>query len=208
MMQRCCNMQAKQAVGSGFPVLINSLKTERGDLEMMRGILESLALATQSDERSARMQVELPKHCQRLPCVGASLWGSCSSVIGSLVPCTNCFNQLDLQPCSSDCAMAAQHAALQGADPAAINAELLAKNDEVVPLLLGFLKDGPQAAMDFYVRYHTVQLLTALAAGGPYRLQRVSHISLTYTMTSASIAAGVCLAHSPAWTRSEGEYPA
>ena len=70
------------------------------------------------------------------------------------------------------------YAALQGADPAAINAELLAKNDEVVPLLLGFLKDGPQAVTDFYVRYHTVQLLTALAAGGPYRLQRVSRMTL------------------------------
>ncbi len=41
-------------------------------------------------------------------------------------------------------------------------------------MLLGFLKDGPQAVSDFYVRYHTVQLLTSLAAGGPYRLQRVS----------------------------------
>ena len=40
-------------------------------------------------------------------------------------------------------------------------------------MLLAFLKDGPQAASNFYVRYHTVQLLTALAAGGPYRLQRV-----------------------------------
>lgn len=68
-------------------------------------------------------------------------------------------------------------AALQGADPAAINAELLAKNEEVVPLLLAFLKDGPQAVSDFYVRYHTVQLLTALAAGGPYRLQKVNHLS-------------------------------
>ena len=52
-------MQARQAVGSGFPILVNSLKTDRGDLEMMRGILESLALATQPDERSARIQVEL-----------------------------------------------------------------------------------------------------------------------------------------------------
>ena len=50
-------MQAQQAVGSGFPVLISCLKTERGDLEMMRGVLESLALAIQSNERSARWQV-------------------------------------------------------------------------------------------------------------------------------------------------------
>ena len=46
-----------------------------------------------------------------------------------------------------------------------------------MPLLLAFLKDGPQAASDFYVRYHTVQLLTALAAGGPYRLQKVSQLT-------------------------------
>ena len=85
------------------------------------------------------------------------------------------FQSADLliRPCNG-----AHDAALQGADPAAINAELLAKNDEVVPLLLGFLKDGPQAVTDFYVRYHTVQLLTALAAGGPYRLQRVSLMML------------------------------
>ena len=72
-------LQAKQAVGSGFPALINSLKSERGDLEMMRGILESLALATQPDERSARMQVELPKQSQSLPCFETYLSGSCSS---------------------------------------------------------------------------------------------------------------------------------
>ena len=76
-------MQAKQAVGSGFPVLINSLKTERGDLEMMRGILESLALATQPDERSARMQVKPPKQSQSLLCFNTSYGGSRSSVLGS-----------------------------------------------------------------------------------------------------------------------------
>ena len=105
MKQGCCNVQAKQAVGSGFPVLINSLKTERGDLEMMRGILESLALATQPDERSARMQVELPKQSQNLPCLSTYLWGSCSSVLGSSIPCTNCSNSFNLQTCSSDHAM-------------------------------------------------------------------------------------------------------
>lgn len=80
-------------------------------------------------------------------------------------------------------------AVLQGADPAAINAELLAKNEELVPLLLGFLKDGPQAASDFYVRYHTVQLLTALAAGGPYRLQRVSAKSLRHGLPYVRVCA-------------------
>ena len=56
-------------------------------------------------------------------------------------------------------------------DPARINAELLAKGADTVPLLLSFLESGERG--DFYVRYHTIQLLTALAGGGPYRLQGV-----------------------------------
>lgn len=63
----------------------------------------------------------------------------------------------------------------QGPDPSAINAELLAKSPETVPLLLGFLEEEPAGINDFYVRYHAVQLLTALAASGPYRLQEVSN---------------------------------
>lgn len=63
---------------------------------------------------------------------------------------------------------------LQGPDSNAINAELLAKSPDTVPMLLGFLDEEPAGIKDFYVRYHTVQLLTALAAGGPYRLQGVS----------------------------------
>ena len=63
---------------------------------------------------------------------------------------------------------------VQGPDPSAINAELLAKSPDTVHLLLGFLEEEPAGIKDFYVRYHTVQLLTALAANGPYRLQGVS----------------------------------
>jgi hypothetical protein len=62
---------------------------------------------------------------------------------------------------------------MQSTDPGAINAELLAKSPDTVPLLLSFLEEEPVGTSDFYVRYHTVQLLTALAAGGPYRLQGV-----------------------------------
>ncbi len=48
-------------------------------------------------------------------------------------------------------------------------------------MLLGFLDEEPAGIKDFYVRYHTVQLLTALAAGGPYRLQGVSSTFLVPT---------------------------
>ncbi len=58
-----CYLQAQQAVGSGFPVLINALKTERGDQEMTRGILESLALAVQPNERSSRWQASACRVC-------------------------------------------------------------------------------------------------------------------------------------------------
>jgi hypothetical protein len=62
----------------------------------------------------------------------------------------------------------------QGApDPGGINAELLAKGEDTVPLLLSFLDREAGGSTDFYTRYHTIQLLTALAAGGPYRLQGV-----------------------------------
>ena len=46
--------------------------------------------------------------------------------------------------------------------------ELFAKGEGNVALLLGLL--GQE---DFYVRYHIVQLLTALAVGGSFRLQQV-----------------------------------
>ncbi|BDA49633.1 General vesicular transport factor p115 [Coccomyxa sp. Obi] len=107
--------EAQAALGNGgFPVLINALRNERGDLELMRGVLECLAIAVQPGERESHRQ---------------------------------------------------------GPDSNAINAELLAKSPDTVPMLLGFLDEEPAGIKDFYVRYHTVQLLTALAAGGPYRLQ-------------------------------------
>ena len=51
-----------------------------------------------------------------------------------------------------------------------------------MPLLLSFLDKGEQS--DFYVRYHTIQLLTALAAGGPYRLQGVSTLQYAGSLPS------------------------
>lgn len=44
----------------------------------------------------------------------------------------------------------------------AVNAELFARKPEHVSLLLSLLEDEPVGVNDFYVRYHTVQLLTAL----------------------------------------------
>ena len=59
---------------------------------------------------------------------------------------------------------------VQAAGPSAINLELFAKGEGNVALLLGLL-----AQQDFYVRYYTVQLLTALAASNSFRLQQVLH---------------------------------
>lgn len=57
---------------------------------------------------------------------------------------------------------------LQAAGAGAINCELFAKGEGNVALLLGLL-----AQEDFYVRYYTLQLMTALAVGGSFRLQQV-----------------------------------
>lgn len=62
---------------------------------------------------------------------------------------------------------------VQGLQPAAINAELFSRGKDNIELLLGLLKDEPAGVADFYVRYHTVQLLTSLAAISSYRVQEV-----------------------------------
>ncbi|KAG2502027.1 hypothetical protein HYH03_000521 [Edaphochlamys debaryana] len=57
------------------------------------------------------------------------------------------------------------------AQAAAVNAELFARQREHVGLLLGLLEDEPVGVADFYVRYHTVQLLTALLSHCAPKLQ-------------------------------------
>ena len=52
---------------------------------------------------------------------------------------------------------------MQGPQPAALNAELFSIGKDNINLLLGLLDDAPAGVPDFHVRYHTVQLLTALA---------------------------------------------
>ena len=44
----------------------------------------------------------------------------------------------------------------------AVNADLFAREPSNVPLLLALLEEEPVGISDFYVRYHTVQLLTGL----------------------------------------------
>ncbi|XP_019439685.1 PREDICTED: golgin candidate 6-like isoform X1 [Lupinus angustifolius] len=50
--------------------------------------------------------------------------------------------------------------------PALMNADLLSREAESIPLLLSLLEED-----DFYVRYYTLQLLTALVTNSPQRLQ-------------------------------------
>ncbi|OIV95761.1 hypothetical protein TanjilG_05309 [Lupinus angustifolius] len=50
--------------------------------------------------------------------------------------------------------------------PALMNADLLSREAESIPLLLSLLEED-----DFYVRYYTLQLLTALVSNSPQRLQ-------------------------------------
>ncbi len=62
---------------------------------------------------------------------------------------------------------------VQGPHPAAINAELFSRGKDNVEMLLGLLEDEPAGISDFYVRYHTIQLLTSLAAVSSFRIQEV-----------------------------------
>jgi len=52
---------------------------------------------------------------------------------------------------------------VQEAHVGPINAELFAREKGNVAMLLALLEDEPVGVNDFYVRYHTLQLLTALA---------------------------------------------
>jgi len=53
----------------------------------------------------------------------------------------------------------------------ALNSDLFAREPSNTYLLLSLLEDEPVGVNDFYVRYHTVQLLTALLSSSAYRLQ-------------------------------------
>ncbi|KAA6420456.1 MAG: golgin candidate 6-like [Trebouxia sp. A1-2] len=61
----------------------------------------------------------------------------------------------------------------KGPHPAAVNAEMFSRGKDNIGMLLGFLEDEPAGISDFYVRYHTIQLLTSLAAVSSLRIQEV-----------------------------------
>lgn len=79
---------------------------------------------------------------------------------------------------------------MQGPQPAALNAELFSRGKDNIGVLLCLLDDEPVGVSDFYVRYHTVQLLTALAAVSSYRIQEVplpSHMASHHRHLSSYI---------------------
>ena len=51
-----------------------------------------------------------------------------------------------------------------------VNADLFSRNTSHVLLLLSLLEDEPVGSGDFYVRFHVLQLLTALLQACPHRL--------------------------------------
>eukprot|EP00873_Tetraselmis_striata_P011622 jgi/Tetstr1/431886/TSEL_021376.t2 len=53
----------------------------------------------------------------------------------------------------------------------ALNSDLFAREPANTHLLLSLLEEEPVGVNDFYVRYHTVQLLTVLLSSSSYRLQ-------------------------------------
>eukprot|EP00854_Cymbomonas_tetramitiformis_P003873 gene3873-4834_t len=110
--------QAQLALGAiGLPVLINVLKEEREDVEMVRGALESLynAMATE----------------RLVPLYAVSALQLDNSVVSGISPCK-------------------------------VNADLFAREKGYVQLLLSLLEEE-----DFYVRYHTVQLMTEIISKAP-----------------------------------------
>ncbi|TKY50480.1 Golgin candidate 6 [Spatholobus suberectus] len=94
----------------GFPIMLSVLKEERDDVEMVRGVLETLV--------SALTPINHAK-------------GSSNEV-----------------------------------QPAMMNTDLLSREADCISLLLSLLEED-----DFYVRYYTLQILTALLTNSPQRLQ-------------------------------------
>ncbi|RDX63071.1 Golgin candidate 6, partial [Mucuna pruriens] len=95
---------------TGFPIMLSVLKEERDDVEMVRGVLETL--------ESALTPINHAK-------------GSSNEV-----------------------------------QPALMNTDLLSREADCISLLLSLLEED-----DFYVRYYTLQILTALLTNSPQRLQ-------------------------------------
>ncbi|WOL07815.1 golgin candidate 6 [Canna indica] len=94
----------------GFPVLLNVLKKERDDVELIRAALET--------------------------------------ILSSLTPIETTYGQKN------------------EVQPALVNSDLLSRESESISLLLSLLSED-----DFYVRYYTLQIITALLTHSSNRLQ-------------------------------------
>ncbi|XP_042471212.1 golgin candidate 6 isoform X1 [Zingiber officinale] len=94
----------------GFPVLLNVLKEERDDVELIRGALET--------------------------------------ILSALTPIETAQGQKNV------------------VQPALVNSDLLSRESENISLLLSLLTED-----DFYVRYYTLQIITALLTHSPNRIQ-------------------------------------
>lgn len=94
----------------GFPILLNVLKEDREDVELVRGALETFVSAVTPIETSQGPKTEV--------------------------------------------------------QPASLNSDMLSRETENISLLLSLLSEE-----DFYVRYYTIQLLTALLTNSLKRLQ-------------------------------------
>ncbi|VAI28648.1 unnamed protein product [Triticum turgidum subsp. durum] len=99
----------------GFPVLLNVLKEDREDVELVRGALETLVSALTPIETSQGLKTEV--------------------------------------------------------QPASMNSDLLSRETENISLLLSLLTEE-----DFYVRYYTIQLLTALLTNSLKRCPEIQKI--------------------------------
>jgi hypothetical protein len=55
--------------------------------------------------------------------------------------------------------------------PALMNADLFARVPDHISLLLSLMEEEPVGVDDFYVRYHGLQMLNALLAACPGRVQ-------------------------------------
>ena len=146
------SLQAQLAVGAqGLPVLCTVVKKERQDTDMLRAALECLTIAIGNPTQHPETSSKVHRSVEQ-PARGFA--------IGF---CITCFY------------------GMQGPQPAALNAELFSRGKDNIEVLLGLLNDEPAGVSDFYVRYHTVQLLTALATVSSYRIQEVT---LQYLMVT------------------------
>ena len=161
-------MQAQLAVGAmGFPILCEVVREEREDLDMLRGALECLVLALAHGEP--------PKANPRRPQAWELL------LLSSRILSTRCSLWPSTAQALDRCARGRWPMRTQEAHVSAINSELFARGKGHVSMLLALLEDEPVGVNDFYVRYYTLQLLTALGAS-PHRLHEVRPLQLLHGM--------------------------